>query len=111
MDRTQCWCHRCQRRWREPCTSCHGSECTRLMYFTTALKVFTKWGTGAGEFVRAMRSVSVVPQDRTPMPKDQTLRHRHFFSPNHCASVARLLKRKSYRFTSGRHEGLLSRMG
>ena len=37
--------------------------------FTTALKVFTKWGTGAGEFVRAMRSVSVVPQDRTPMPE------------------------------------------
>ena len=35
--------------------------------FTTALKVFTKWGTGAGEFVRAMRPVSVVPQDRTPM--------------------------------------------
>jgi hypothetical protein len=35
--------------------------------FTTALKVFSKWGTGAGEFVRAMRPVSIVPQDRAPM--------------------------------------------
>jgi hypothetical protein len=33
----------------------------------TALKVFSKWGTGAGEFVRAMRPVSIVPQDRAPM--------------------------------------------
>ena len=32
--------------------------------FTTALKVFSKWGTGAGEFVRAMRPVSVAPQGR-----------------------------------------------
>ena len=36
--------------------------------FTTALKVFSKWGTGAGEFVPAMRPVSVVPQDRTDAP-------------------------------------------
>ena len=34
--------------------------------FTTALKVFSKWGTGAGEFVRAMRPVSVAPQGRVP---------------------------------------------
>jgi uncharacterized membrane protein len=27
--------------------------------FTSALKVFSKWGTGAGEFVRAMRPMSV----------------------------------------------------
>jgi uncharacterized membrane protein len=27
--------------------------------FTAALKVFSKWGTGAGEFVRAMRPVNV----------------------------------------------------
>jgi uncharacterized membrane protein len=29
--------------------------------FTSALKVFTKWGTGAGEFVRAMRPGSISP--------------------------------------------------
>jgi uncharacterized membrane protein len=33
---------------------------------TTALKVFSKWGTGAGEFVRAMQPVSVAPQGRNP---------------------------------------------
>ena len=27
--------------------------------FTSALKVFSKWGTGAGEFVRAMRPMNV----------------------------------------------------
>jgi hypothetical protein len=27
--------------------------------FTTALKVFSKWGTGAGEFVRAMQQKGV----------------------------------------------------
>jgi uncharacterized membrane protein len=34
--------------------------------FTTALKVFTKWGTGAGEFVRAMQPVSVSPKGSVP---------------------------------------------
>jgi uncharacterized membrane protein len=29
--------------------------------FTTALKVFSKWGTGAGEFVRAMQRASTSP--------------------------------------------------
>jgi uncharacterized membrane protein len=29
--------------------------------FTTALKVFSKWGTGAGEFVRAMQRKSIAP--------------------------------------------------
>jgi uncharacterized membrane protein len=29
--------------------------------FTTALKVFSKWGTGAGEFVRAMQPKSISP--------------------------------------------------
>jgi uncharacterized membrane protein len=29
--------------------------------FTSALKVFTKWGTGAGEFVRAMQPGSISP--------------------------------------------------
>ena len=38
--------------------------------FTTALKVFTKWGTGAGEFVRAMRPASASPQGSAP-PHDQ----------------------------------------
>ena len=39
----------------------------------TALKVFSKWGTGAGEFVRAMRPVDIVPQDRAPMHHTQTI--------------------------------------
>ena len=30
--------------------------------FTKALKVFTKWGTGAGEFVRAMQPASASPR-------------------------------------------------
>ena len=29
--------------------------------FTTALKVFTKWGAGAGEFVRAMQAAKPPP--------------------------------------------------
>jgi hypothetical protein len=29
--------------------------------FTTALKVFSKWGTGAGEFVRAMQPKGISP--------------------------------------------------
>ena len=33
--------------------------------FTTALKVFSKWGAGAGEFVRAMRPASVPPIARS----------------------------------------------
>jgi uncharacterized membrane protein len=33
--------------------------------FTTALKVFSKWGAGAGEFVRAMRSESIAPIARS----------------------------------------------
>ena len=33
--------------------------------FTTALKVFSKWGTGAGEFVRAMQpTISPIPKQR-----------------------------------------------
>ena len=34
--------------------------------FTTALKVFTKWGTGAGEFVRAMRPTSASLRGNVP---------------------------------------------
>ena len=34
--------------------------------FTTALKVFTKWGAGAGEFVRAMRPASASPRGNVP---------------------------------------------
>ena len=30
--------------------------------FTQAIGVFSKWGTGAGEFVRAMRDQAVVQQ-------------------------------------------------
>ena len=37
--------------------------------FTAALKVFSKWGTGAGEFVRAMQPVSDAPQSRTPIQR------------------------------------------
>jgi hypothetical protein len=33
--------------------------------FSTALKVFSKWGTGAGEFVRAMRPTSIPPIARS----------------------------------------------
>jgi uncharacterized membrane protein len=40
--------------------------------FTTALKVFTKWGAGAGEFVRAMRPASASPQSSAP-PHDQPI--------------------------------------
>ena len=29
--------------------------------FTTALRVFSKWGAGAGEFVRAMHPASLSP--------------------------------------------------
>jgi uncharacterized membrane protein len=29
--------------------------------FTTAIAVFTKWGTGAGEFVRAMKTPAAIP--------------------------------------------------
>jgi len=29
--------------------------------FTATLKVFSKWGTGAGEFVRAMQPRSISP--------------------------------------------------
>ena len=42
--------------------------------FTTALKVFTKWGTGAGEFVRAMRPASASPQGSAPPHDQQTQR-------------------------------------
>jgi hypothetical protein len=34
--------------------------------FTTALKVFTKWGTGAGEFVKAMRPASTATRGNVP---------------------------------------------
>jgi len=34
--------------------------------FTTALKVFSKWGAGAGEFVRAMKSANISPIARSP---------------------------------------------
>ena len=46
--------------------------------FTTALKVFTKWGTGAGEFVRAMQLASAPPRGRHA--KHQTNSHRRLFS-------------------------------
>ena len=32
--------------------------------FTSALKVFSKWGTGAGEFVRAMSPLAIQPSGR-----------------------------------------------
>lgn len=39
--------------------------------FTTALKVFTKWGTGAGEFVKAMQRVTVSPKGSAPVQGQQ----------------------------------------
>ena len=36
--------------------------------FTKAIGVFSKWGTGAGEFVRAMRDRPIVQKDTTPAP-------------------------------------------
>jgi uncharacterized membrane protein len=41
--------------------------------FTTALKVFTKWGAGAGEFVKAMRPASASPRGNLPthQPSDR----------------------------------------
>jgi uncharacterized membrane protein len=37
--------------------------------FTTAIGVFSKWGTGAGEFVRAMKTVPVAPPATQPRPQ------------------------------------------
>ena len=34
--------------------------------FTTAIGVFTKWGTGAGEFVRAMKGPAAIPMAAQP---------------------------------------------
>ena len=48
--------------------------------FTTALKVFTKWGTGAGEFVRAMRPASACHEATCRRINHQTIRHRRLFS-------------------------------
>ena len=39
--------------------------------FTKALKVFTKWGTGAGEFVRAMQPASASPRGGAPTHQTQ----------------------------------------
>lgn len=36
--------------------------------FTKAIAVFSKWGTGAGEFVRAMNSGAVVSEAPQPLP-------------------------------------------
>ena len=37
--------------------------------FTKAIGVFTKWGTGAGEFVRAMKSAAVAQPTGHPLPQ------------------------------------------
>ncbi len=37
--------------------------------FTTAIGVFTKWGTGAGEFVRAMKAAPVAQPAAQPRPQ------------------------------------------
>ena len=37
--------------------------------FTKAMGVFSKWGTGAGEFVRAMKSAAVVQPGGHSPPK------------------------------------------
>ncbi len=39
--------------------------------FTVALKVFSKWGTGAGEFVRAMQRQKIVAESLIA-PKEVT---------------------------------------
>ena len=37
--------------------------------FTKAMGVFSKWGTGAGEFVRAMKSAAVAQPAGDPLPQ------------------------------------------
>jgi uncharacterized membrane protein len=37
--------------------------------FTTAIGVFSKWGMGAGEFVRAMKTIPVVQSAAQPRPQ------------------------------------------
>ena len=37
--------------------------------FTKAMGVFSKWGTGAGEFVRAMKSAAVAQPAGHPLPQ------------------------------------------
>jgi uncharacterized membrane protein len=40
--------------------------------FTKAIGVFSKWGTGAGEFVRAMKSASVARPAGSPLPSAES---------------------------------------
>ena len=42
--------------------------------FTQAIGVFSKWGTGAGEFVRAMRDQAAVQQSANPAPQLKKLK-------------------------------------
>ena len=71
MGHTPCWYPRFQRRWREHCDILPRERVHPVdVSFTTALKVFTKWGTGAGEFVRAMASASPRGNVPTHQPPD-----------------------------------------
>jgi hypothetical protein len=48
-----------QHRWPERFTSCHVSASIRSMRRSTkAISVFSKWGAGASDFVRAMRETT-----------------------------------------------------
>jgi hypothetical protein len=53
---TLCRCRPCRRRWPERSTSSPEQVHPVDVPFTVALKVSSKWGTGAGEFVRAMQA-------------------------------------------------------
>ena len=48
--------------------------------FTTALKVFTKWGAGAGEFVKPCDPRAPRHEATCPRINHQTVRHRRLFS-------------------------------
>ena len=43
--------------------------------FTKAIGVFSKWGMGAGEFVRAMKTVPVVQAAAQPRPQPSASLH------------------------------------
>jgi len=52
----RCWCLRCRRQWLERYTSYPERVHPVDVPFTAALRVFTKWGAGSGEFVRALEA-------------------------------------------------------
>ena len=69
MDRTQSWYLGANTHGRSTIYPAEETVHPVDVSFTAALKVFSKWGTGAGEFVRAMQPVSDAPQSRTPIQR------------------------------------------